>query len=434
MAFEAPVALREVGAGAFRRCASLESAALNEGLETLGKRAFADSGLQSVRLPSTLRALQYGTFRGCEDLKEVQFSEGLESIESMCFTECGLGCLAVPSSVVEIANRAFYCAGCLKEVTFAAESRLERVGDNAFARCALGEFVAPEALRELGCAVFSGCERLRRVHLNKRLERVGQFCFPDDCKRVVEWPAEFLSGRENNARSSFFCRGLVFAPESGKKTLGEQDVWGVGLDARARTLAVPESVERIEEAALREPNALRRLLFQGESRLAEIGREAFAESRLEAFEAPASLRVIGQGAFSKCERLECVKLNEGLEVLGEDGPAGRDEDRGVFERTCLEKVDLPGTLRVLGRRSFLGCASLREVQLSDGIKAVGVACFAGTGLRQVTLPASVVEVAEDAFYGCSELQRVDFGVGSWLERIGLRAFAGTALGEFVAPA
>ena len=72
--------------------------------------------------------------------------------------------------------------------------------------------------------------------------------------------------------------------------------------------------------------------------------------------------------------------------------------------------------------------------MSDGIKAVGAACFAGTGLRQVTLPASVVEVAEDAFYGCSELQRVEFSVGSGLERIGLRAFAGTALDEFVAPA
>lgn len=72
--------------------------------------------------------------------------------------------------------------------------------------------------------------------------------------------------------------------------------------------------------------------------------------------------------------------------------------------------------------------------MSDGIKAVGVACFAGTGLREVVFPASVVEVGEDAFYGCSELQQVEFGVGSGLERIGLRAFAGTALSEFVAPA
>ena len=54
-------------------------------------------------------------------------------------------------------------------------------------------------------------------------------------------------------------------------------------------------------------------------------------------------------------------------------------------------------------------------------------------VRRVVIHKNVTEIAEDAFRGWKSLEEVMFEPGSRLERIGGRAFAGTALREFNAP-
>ena len=64
--------------GAFRGAASLRSVKLNESLSVLGEDlyyasgVFADSGLESVRLPSALKRLEVRAFKGCRSLRSVR--------------------------------------------------------------------------------------------------------------------------------------------------------------------------------------------------------------------------------------------------------------------------------------------------------------------------------------------------------------------------
>ena len=55
------------------------------------------------------------------------------------------------------------------------------------------------------------------------------------------------------------------------------------------------------------------MLFEANSMLERIGKEAFADSGLEGFTAPAALREVGEKAFKGCVRLKTVGLNEGLQ-------------------------------------------------------------------------------------------------------------------------
>lgn len=75
-------------------------------------------------------------------------------------------------------------------------------------------------------------------------------------------------------------------------------------------------------------------------------------------------------------------MNEGLEALGsaEQTPEGRFYE-GVFERSALEEVVLPGTLRRVFGRAFRGCAALRGVELPAGVESVGEGCFEGSGVQ-----------------------------------------------------
>ena len=68
---------------------------------------------------------------------------------------------------------------------------------------------------------------------------------------------------------------------------------------------------------------------------------------------PASLRTVVQSAFYKCESLKTVKCDEGLEVLGTDE---YDDDGnmwcGVFEKSSIESVELPSTLKRMEYSAF----------------------------------------------------------------------------------
>ena len=68
-----PSRVREVGARAFEYCEQLKSVQLNKGLEKLGTReavdredcegrVFANSGIESIRLPPSLSRIEIGTF------------------------------------------------------------------------------------------------------------------------------------------------------------------------------------------------------------------------------------------------------------------------------------------------------------------------------------------------------------------------------------
>ena len=92
--------------------------------------------------------------------------------------------------------------------------------------------------------------------------------------------------------------------------------------------------------------------------LESIGWGAFADSGLESFVAPASLRWIGRSAFSGCSALRHTDLgactfcsDDGINCLS----------TSVFEKSGLEDVVLPRALRAIGERAFAGCGRLGSV-------------------------------------------------------------------------
>ena len=102
---------------------------LNEGLEVLGTDdssdenkvngiVFADSAIESVRIPSTLRVIEENAFNKCRGLRSVEFSEGLEEIRSFAFAETGVERVVFPASLRVIAQKAFAMCEHLKEAIF----------------------------------------------------------------------------------------------------------------------------------------------------------------------------------------------------------------------------------------------------------------------------------------------------------------------------
>ena len=88
------------------------------------------------------------------------------------------------------------------------------------------------------------------------------------------------------------------------------------------------------------------------------------------------MRDVGAEAFTRCEQLVCVQLNEGLERLGPKEIVGDFRYRGnVFAFSTVHDVRLPSTLKTLEVRTFFDCENLCRIAIPNGVECIEDECF-----------------------------------------------------------
>ena len=132
-----------------------------------------------------------------------------------------------------------------------------------------------------------------------------------------------------------------------------------------------------------------------------------------------SLRSIST-SFWGCEKLNNVKLNEGLKEIG-----------GSAFSICtkLKSIHIPSTVTAIGGWCFQQCDILEEVTFAadSQLTAIGGGTFYNCySLKKITIPKSVEvikrEDANGAFSGCDGLESVIFEPGSQLREVDFGAF------------
>ena len=87
----------------------------------------------------------------------------------------------------------------------------------------------------------------------------------------------------------------------------------------------------------------------------------------------------------------------------------------------ITKVVMPDSVTDLWTGSFCGCTRLREIRLSENLRAVKEKTFMGcASLQEIRLPDSVTLIGKNAFSDCSKLKRAVLSAG--LTEIGEWAF------------
>lgn len=125
-----PTKLTSIGASAFLNCESLESIDIPDTVTEIGDRAFANSGLRMLVIPSGVTAVNYDlcnenhnlnevvfspntksvemtAFSGCSNLKNIDLPDGLEKIGKMAFLSSVNARIYIPQSVTDIEKKAF---------------------------------------------------------------------------------------------------------------------------------------------------------------------------------------------------------------------------------------------------------------------------------------------------------------------------------------
>ncbi len=167
----------------------------------------------------------------------------------------------------------------------------------------------------------------------------------------------------------------------------------------------------------------------------EIAEEAFyasdGQSNVRSIYVPDSVKIIGQGAFKECSKLQLVRLpfiGDGADnvhfgyifgakkydenainipvsletvIIGE----GEDtvSDRAFYGVKSIEAVVLLGT-ESIGKFAFYECDQLCYISLPNTLESVGDYAFSScTALSKIELPESVKNVGFGAFYLCKSM-------------------------------
>lgn len=70
----------------------------------------------------------------------------------------------------------------------------------------------------------------------------------------------------------------------------------------------------------------------------------------------------------------------------------------IFQDYSIEKVVFPDNIKGVGRDALYNCAKIAEINLPEGVEAIGYEAFAGTAITSIKLPSTITSIGAYAFY------------------------------------
>lgn len=447
-----------IGEGAFRGQMQLKAFGVphSDRFTTIGKEAFAESGLERIDLYDTVTHIREGAFRDCTALSGITLPASLRKIEKEAFAGCtGLESLtllcepsALPDGIFDectgltslytdassLANELFMNSP-LSSVTFG--DNLKTIGTDTFRGTGITELVLPATVRKIGKGAFADCTALETVTIHCAASILPPDVF-EGCtslKTVIitkgSIPANFM------VNSSIQVLTLGEAVTSiGKNAFANAPLTGVVLPAEitvstgAFANVPPEEIRISDDADAKTISLLNKVLdrpwYLPVLRLSE----AYTIQPMPAL--PQT-----QQGFLFNETTGCIlgytgaekdviipdELN-GKRVTGITSLAASDSSPST-----IETLVLPLSIQTIDAEAFSGCSSLRTFISYGPIENIGEGAFRNcTALETVVFVNGVYDIGVSAFDGCAALSELWWH--GTANSIGNFAFRGTALSHF----
>ena len=239
-----------IDADAFAEHYELVSVSIPETVTQIGSRAFADCGLDAVRLPDGLTELADEVFCDCRSLRAVMLPNAVTRIGARAFRNAGITQITLPETLTEIGDETFLCTG-ITEIT--VPDSVKTLGEGVFSDCfALTAAKLPAGITQISSRMFADCEALTAYTVPETVTEIGE--------------------------SAFSCAGL-------------------------ESVTLPQSLKVIARAAF-ESTPLKAITLPGN--VTQIGEYAFYDTALCEITLPASVQTAEDNAFGAIA--DAVKL------------------------------------------------------------------------------------------------------------------------------
>ncbi|MBQ7295293.1 MAG: leucine-rich repeat protein [Clostridia bacterium] len=176
---------------AFDGLSKLTAVVIPEGVKSIGKGAFRNSGITKLTLPSTLTDLEENAFYYCKKLKTVVLSgknpaltldeQGVlynkDKTELIIFpAKSSVTEYTLPETVKKIWSYAFAYNSTLKSVT--VNEGVTEIGEYAFHCCkGMTSLSLPQSLETIGASAFRACTKIESVVVGEKVKRLPTYTF-----------------------------------------------------------------------------------------------------------------------------------------------------------------------------------------------------------------------------------------------------------------
>ena len=385
-----PSSVTSIKFSAFFGCNNLTSVVISEGVTSIAAMAFAHcDNLKSVKIPSTITSLEGNEFRSCSSLVNVELSEGLTSIGQSTFYECfSLDSINIPSTVTNISDRAFsFCS--LRSIEISAN--VTNIDSGAFQYCTtIASIVVDEKNRVYDSR--GNCNALIETATNTLMVGSANTVIPEDITSISELafngcsglksikiPASVTSIGKDALRG---CSGLIsLIVDEGNTVYDSRDNCNALIESATNTLIsgckntiIPKDITIIANNAF------------------------YGCNTLESIVIPEGVKSIGKNAFQDCTSLVSVDIPESVTSIG---------DQAFYYCSALTNIEIPDSITSLSQFLFDGCSSLKSVRIPTGVTSIGTQAFCNcSSLTTIVIPAGVTSIGHAAFYDCTALTSI----------------------------
>ena len=215
-----PDGVESIGDSCFHECLVLEKAKLPDTVTSIGRSVFwKNQKLSEINIPNGVTLLNVNCFYNCAftsiggvgsgaqfiipdsvtnildycfqsntKLVNVSIPNNVKYIGSHSFDDCqNIKDVTIGNGLVTIGDYAFHQDSGITSVTFAAESSLKSLNQEAFKECSsLTSIILPDSLEQIGQSCFADCTSLVTVSLSSNIKYIYNYAF-SRCNSIVNF-------------------------------------------------------------------------------------------------------------------------------------------------------------------------------------------------------------------------------------------------------
>ena len=282
------------------------------------------------------------------------------------------------------------------------ENGITSIAAHAFSYCCnLETIVIPDSVTRIEHAAFHCCYSLRQIRIPDKVTAIEDYTFDGCSLEKVKLPKKL---KKIGYQAFDGCRDL-------------------------KEISIPQNVEIIEEKAFEYCEKLKKVTWEGKSRLREIKKLAFQDCDIKKLTIPASVTKIANGSaiggayeikvekgnkkykskngvvftkdgktlvrYPKKKKGSSYKIPNGVRTIGDSAFDDLIQQKGY---QYLKKITMPDSVRVIKSHALEGLSELESIRFSKNLKRIEERSLGGYPISSLKLPDSLVYIGEKSIY------------------------------------
>ena len=342
-------------------------------------------------------AVKDGAFNGCDRIENIIYTQAIESVGSASFQNC----------------KSLLYFNSDKQGTINLAGIFDTIGDYAFANCAkISQLEMTDNVKVIGNHAFDGCKSIANLQFTSYVTYIGDYAFKDlklidslhiyesttiigmgsfqGCNKLATLTLPF-TGRSVDAGAYDAVFGYIFGYETTKKYsniyntndnyINHQHGNVEGAVWQYTRIGYGNYSDGYQSFFYYIPTSVKEVVVTNQSQ-------------------------IKNAAFNGCKYIEKITYNQPLEYLGN---SAFQNCQALLQFNSDESgtLNIEGASLSVGDCAFKNCEKIETIKLSNGIVSVGEYAFENTGITEMKFPNSVQTIKIGALKSCNKLKTLE---------------------------